>query len=99
MPLHLVTLPMMAHTSLGLLDGMLKYGQTNWRATSVSASVYLSAALRHVQACLEGENEDPSSGLHPVACAVASLSIYLDAMEIGTLVDDRRFPARATSRP
>jgi hypothetical protein len=76
---------------LGLLDGALKYGRTNWRATPVKASIYVDAAKRHLNAYFEGETLDPDSGIPHLGHALASIAILVDAEAAGTLVDDRQF--------
>src|SRR5436309_1036894 len=75
--------------ALGLLDGALKYGRTNWRAAGVKASIYYDATRRHMTAWFEGEDIDPDSGLHHFAHALASIAILADAMAAGRLNDDR----------
>jgi hypothetical protein len=92
LPLHLWPPSATAHGCLALLDGMLKYGRLNWRGTEVRASTYAAAAMRHVFEYLEGRNTDLKSGLHPLAHALASIAIILDAEATGTLIDDRNFP-------
>jgi hypothetical protein len=89
LPLELIPFPALAHESLALLDGKGKYGAANYRAEGVRASVYVAAALRHVQRYNNGEELDPKSGVHNLGCARACLAILLDAIECGVLVDDR----------
>lgn len=74
---------------LAMLSGALKYGRHNWRHTSVMASIYYDAALRHLMAWWEGEDPDPESGISHLAHAVASLLILRDADMQGTLRDNR----------
>lgn len=92
LPLHLWPGTATALGSLGLLDGMLKYGRTNWREAGVRYSIYLDAALRHLLAAFEGEDADPDSGLPHEAHALACLAIVIDAKAAGQLVDDRQYP-------
>jgi hypothetical protein len=80
--------------ALALLDGMLKYGRSNYRAVPVKASVYVDAAKRHLDAWFEGEEADPDSGLDHIGHALASLNIIVDARAAGTLLDDRNMPGR-----
>jgi hypothetical protein len=92
LPLHLWpgTASMMG--CLGLLDGMLKYGRSNWREAGVRYSIYADAAKRHIDAVFEGEDNDPDSGLPHEAHALACLAIIVDAKAAGKLVDDRMYP-------
>lgn len=87
-PLHLVPPTVSAHLAVAYLNGAHKYGRMNWRETGASASVYVSAALRHINAFMEGENID-DEGVHHLAAAMAGLGIILDALAAGVLNDDR----------
>jgi hypothetical protein len=76
-------------------DGGRGYGPYNWRQTPVRASVYVDAALRHLLDYFDGENRAPDSRAHHLGHARACLAIVLDALEQGTLVDDRPTPGTA----
>ena len=90
LPLHLVPEVAIAHESLAWLEGVLKYGHVNWRATdSVQSSTYIAACKRHLGAWFEGEDCDPATGVHHLAYARACLGLILDAQEHGCLTDDR----------
>lgn len=69
--------------------GIAKYGLTNWRHDPVSASVYYSAAMRHLMSWWDGQNLDPESGQPHLAHAAACLLILLDAPLTNDLLDDR----------
>lgn len=92
LPIHLwpETATMMG--CLGLLDGALKYGRSNWREAGVRASIYVDATRRHLAAWFEGEDCDPDSGLPHLAHALACLAILVDADAAGKLADDRQTP-------
>lgn len=92
LPLHLWPTTATALGCLGLLDGMLKYGRSNYRAIGVRASIYVDAAKRHVDAWFEGEERDPESGLPHLAHALACLAILVEAEAKGNLTDDRMYP-------
>jgi hypothetical protein len=92
LPLHLWPVTATALGSLGLLDGMLKYGRSNFRAVGIRASIYYDAASRHLNAWFEGESVDPDSGLPHLAHALACLAIIVDAEAAGKLNDDRMHP-------
>lgn len=91
-PMHLWPATASALGSLGLLDGMLKYGRSNFREVGVRASIYFDAANRHLNAWFEGEAVDPDSGLPHLAHALACLAIIVDAEAAGKLNDDRQAP-------
>lgn len=91
-PLHLWPTAASALGSLALLDGMLKYGRSNWRAVGVRPTIYVDALLRHVIAWLEGEEQPPDSDVHHLGHALACLAILVDAKFAGKLNDDRLYP-------
>lgn len=88
-PMHLWPEVATVLGSLGLLDGMLKYGRSNWRYAGVRASIYYDAAKRHLNAWFEGEEADPDSGLPHLAHVLACCAILVDAEAAGKLNDDR----------
>lgn len=92
LPLHLWPETATMIGCLALLDGMLKYGRSNWRDAGVRATIYVDALRRHVGAWFEGEDIDTDSGLPHLAHALACLAILVDAQAAGKLVDDRMFP-------
>lgn len=75
--------------SLGLLDGMLKYGRSNWRHAGVRATIYTDAIERHLHRWKEGLELDPDSGLPQFAHILACSAIITDAQAAGMLMDDR----------
>lgn len=91
LPLHLWPATATAIGCLGFLDGKLKYGRSNFRATPVRASIYVDAAKRHLDAWFEGEATAPDTGIPHLGNALASIAILVDAHAAGTLVDDRQF--------
>lgn len=92
LPLHLWPATATIYGSLGLLDGALKYGRSNFRAVGVRASIYVDAAKRHLDAWFEGEDTDPDSGLPHFAHALACVAILIEAQVKGNLTDDRMYP-------
>lgn len=91
LPLHLWPASATVYGALALLDGLGKYGRTNWRAGRVLASVYVAAAKRHLELWWEGQETDTESGLPHLAHALACLAILVDAKTTGTLIDDRQY--------
>lgn len=78
------------HGSHALMDGRSKgYPAWNWRDAPVNASVYAAACERHLADWFNGQDNAEDSGVHHLGHALASLAIMVDAMEHGTLVDDR----------
>jgi hypothetical protein len=96
-PLHLIPSPALCRVSMVMKLGAQKYGAYNWRAESVAATVYVSAAQRHIAAWLDGEGIDEESGQPHIAHAAACLLILLDAQDNGKMVDDRP-PAAVTGQ-
>ena len=91
-PLHLWPTTATSMGAIGLLDGMSKYGRSNWREAGVRASIYVSACQRHLAAWFEGEDTDPDSGLPHLGHALACLAILVDAQAADKLTDDRQYP-------
>jgi hypothetical protein len=92
-PLWLVPSAGIIHEAMGFSDGAVKYGPYNWRAKQVLATIYVSAALRHIYQYLDGEDFDGESGAHHLGHARACLGIILDAEATGNLKDDRPLPS------
>lgn len=74
---------------VGMLEGALKYGRHNYRASGVRASVYVDAAKGHIDAWVEGQDLDPDTGLSHITKAICSLVVLRDAEMNDFLVDDR----------
>lgn len=91
LPIHLWPTTASAMGCIGLLEGMLKYGRTNWREAGVRASIYVDACKRHLDAWFEGEEVAPDSGVPHLANALACLAIIVDAQAAGKLNDDRAY--------
>lgn len=92
LPLHLWPATATAMGCVGLAEGMLKYGRSNWRVAGARASIYVDACLRHLFAYFEGEDVAPDSGVPHLANALACLAILVDAEAAGKLTDDRQVP-------
>jgi hypothetical protein len=93
--LWLVPRSFIIRTAQAMADGARKYGPYNWREKAVRATVYQSAADRHLSAWLDGEDHATDSGYHHLAHAGACIAILIDAIETGNLVDDRPTPGAA----
>ena len=88
-PLWLLSPIAKAKWALAQFCGMTKYGAWNWRVSGVRSSVYLSAAMRHLDAYLSGEELDPADGTDHLGNVMACMAIIIDARAAGKLTDDR----------
>lgn len=89
LPLHLWPTTATAAGSIGMLDGALKYGRSNFRVVGIRASIYIDAAKRHLDAWFEGEECAPDTGIPHLCYALANIAIIVDARAAGKLNDDR----------
>jgi len=89
LPLHLFPTTAAAAGCLAFLEGMLKYGRTNWRIAGVRSSIYYDAQKRHMDDWWEGEDIDRESGLPHLFKALACIAILIDAAAANKLNDDR----------
>ncbi len=87
-----VSRAVLAEVAVGMMEGARKYGRHNYRDTVVTASVYMDAACRHLDAWWEGEDIDPDSGVHHISKLIANLTVLRDAMIQNKLHDDRPPP-------
>lgn len=87
--LFLVPPASLIYQALAMQDGARKYGPYNWRGNSVTASIYVAAALRHIMAWMDGEELAADSQKPHLGHALACLGILVDAKETGNLIDDR----------
>ena len=85
---HLIT-SVLADDARCHKHGADKYGVRNWRVDKILASTYEGAMLRHLIAWIEGEDEDPDSGLPHLTHLRACCAVVLDAEKHSMLEDDR----------
>lgn len=95
LPLDLVPPVAVQHLAAAFKDGATKYGPFNWRDQQVSSSVYYAAALRHLFAWLDGQDNAEDSGVHHLAHVMACCAIVLDAQSVGMLNDNRPTAGKA----
>jgi hypothetical protein len=88
-PMGLVPDTVMIEASMAFLEGALKYGKMNWRASEIKTSIYHDALMRHLTLWWNGENEDPDTKVKHLASIIACAGILLDAKMFGSLIDDR----------
>jgi len=77
--------------------GAAKYGLLNWRDDRIHLSDYIDAIFRHLSAVADGQDNDPESGKRHLAHIAATCIIVMDAMDHGTMVDDRWKPKPAAA--
>jgi hypothetical protein len=80
------------HGAHAMMDGAVKYGPYNWREKPVQARIYVSAAMRHLQLFLDGEEEAADSEVHHLGHVIGCCAIMLDAIATGNLIDNRPVP-------
>jgi hypothetical protein len=91
LPLHLWPSTATAAGCIGLLEGALKYGRSNWREAGIRPSIYIDACKRHLDAWFEGEEFAPDTGSPHLGNAIACLAILIDAQAAGKMNDDRQY--------
>jgi hypothetical protein len=74
---------------IAMFEGATKYGRHNYRASGVRASVYVDAAMGHIDQFVEGEDIDKDSGVSHITKAIASLVVLRDAQMNDFWTDDR----------
>jgi hypothetical protein len=73
-------------------DGKKGYGPFNWRDQKIEYLIYAEAAIRHIASAVDREDIDPDTGdlkVWHLGLAKATLGILIDAIEHGTVIDDR----------
>lgn len=90
-PLHLIPSAGALHGAMACRDGALKYGPFNWRAKPITMMGYIGAMERHIALLKAGQDHTTDSAIpvHHLGAINATTAILLDAMECGTLIDDR----------
>ena len=88
-PLHLIPPAAEILEAIVMGLGARKYGEYNWRTSKIRATVYIAAAKRHLAQWLDGQADDPESGVSHLAHARACLGVLLDAIATGNMIDDR----------
>ena len=69
--------------------GATKYGAYNYRETTITATTYHDAIMRHFLKWADGEDVDDESGQPHLAHIMACCALYLDADLLGMTDDDR----------
>lgn len=89
LPLEYVPPSAMHALAEAFADGAKKYGPYNWREKSISSSVYYGAALRHLTAWWDGEDNAEDSRLNHLHHALACIAMLIDGKSVGKLNDNR----------
>lgn len=89
--LELIPAAAMREEAKALDHGNRKDGRTpwNWRLVPISLRDQVGGLLRHLGAFMDGQDLDPASRAHHLGHVKGRASIMLDAIEHGTLIDDR----------
>lgn len=69
--------------------GERKYGRFNYCNKGLKLSQLVSAALRHLTAFNEGEENDPQDGQPHLGSVIACCAMILQQQKLGTLIDNR----------
>jgi hypothetical protein len=87
------------HQAMAHELGAKKYGAFNWRQDPVENMTYIAAAMRHLQAYLDGEDytSDSEGLVHNLGAVMAGCAIVLDSLELGILIDNRPLPGKASA--
>ena len=88
--LSIIPLRPLYEVALALYEGARKYGPWNWRDEHVDETIYVDAAIRHLNQWVAGEDIDPDSGLPHISKAIAGLVILRDAQVHSCSIDTRR---------
>jgi len=89
-PMHLIPWRALEQVARAMESGAAKYGERNWRIDPIKCSTYEGSIARHTfLEWAQGVDQDKDSGLHPLAHVAATCLVILDAIEHGTLIDDR----------
>lgn len=91
-PLSTVPMPVLFEVGAAMLEGACKYARHNYRVAGVRSSVYFDAAMRHLAAWWEGEENDPDSGISHITKVIAGLVVLRDAQMSGMVKFDDRPP-------
>lgn len=90
-PMHLWPNTATVYGAVAMLEGLAKYGRSNYRKAGVKISIYYDALRRHIDSYFEGEDIDPDSGLPHLAKALACVAILIDATVTNKITDDRMY--------
>ncbi len=87
-PISLINRDALEQEAMVMAFGAKKYAAHNWRK-GIAASRLLDAALRHILAYADGENNDPETGLSHLAHARCCLAFQISLEKTHPHLDDR----------
>lgn len=87
--LQLIPPALNTETAKALSHGAIIYQPWNWRSNKVEMMTYVGAIRRHLDAFLDGADRDGDSGVHHLGHVAANCAIVLDALQHGTIIDNR----------
>jgi len=87
--LSLIPLSALIAESKAFQVGERKYGRYNY-TNGMEASRLVAAAMRHLTAWFDGEENDPQDGQPHLGAVRACIAMLLEQQKLGTLVDNRR---------
>jgi len=90
LPVHTFPATAIAAGCVGMLNGVLKYGRSDYLVHGVKVSVYYDAIMRHMLAYWAGEDCD-AEGVPHLASALSDIAIIIDAGYAGRVEDDRQY--------
>lgn len=80
--------PALVAMARAFMVGEKKYGRYNYYKGH-KASKLIAAAIRHLSAWNEGEENDPADGQPHLGSAMACCAMIIKQQQLGTLKDDR----------
>lgn len=86
--LSLLPRPFLDEVARAFMVGQTKYGRYNYK-NGMEVTRLIAAALRHITAYNEGEENDPEDGQHHLGAAGACIAMILSQKQHGTLQDNR----------
>lgn len=91
MPFHHISPAALMNISPQTYTGAMKYGLKNWVNLDKEhhASVYTDATIRHLILFMAGQDRTSDSGQLHIDAIISGLTVYRDAIRLGTAVDDR----------
>lgn len=85
----MLTIEMVELVSRVRMFGAKKYGRDNFKKTGFNYTRSIAAAMRHILAYLNGEDNDPESGLSHLGHAVCSIEHAIYDSKHHPELDDR----------
>ena len=91
-PMHLLPAITSIEGALACRQDAIENGPYNWRTEPVSLMATLGNMERYIARLKDGEWVDSTSGVKHLGILIATAGMLLDAVEVGTAIDDRPKP-------